>query len=306
MAVLNKEYNVEHFRNIREVSLCLKKEHHKGTRMYERRILRVLSYIHDNLDGDLSLDALADVAAMSRYHWHRVFHAMSGETSATAIRRIRLNRAAQLLLQTDRTLADIAKACGYSNIQSFTQIFRTEYGVPPGAFRKHGGHAPVRQNNERANTMYTVEIETHAERRLAALPHAGAYQDIGMKFEALSGIFSARHLWRHAGHPVGVYYDDAAAVPTSDLRSHAGFIVQPDFKIPENLEEVIIAAGRSAVLHYKGPYAGLKDAYRYLYGEWLAGSGVELRDAPAYSLVLNSPRDNAPNALLTDICLPIV
>jgi len=274
--------------------------------MYERRILRVLNYIHDNLDGDLSLDTLADVAAMSRYHWHRVFHAMSGETSATTIRRIRLNHAARLLLQSDMALADIAKVCGYSNIQSFTQIFRSEYGVPPGAFRKHGGHIPAHHNMERPNTMYTVEIETHAERRLAALPHKGAYQDIGMKFEALSGIFSARNLWKHTGHPVGVYYDDAAAVPTADLRSHAGVVVQADFEMPDDLEEVIIAAGRTAVLHYKGPYAGLKDAYRYLYGKWLAGSGVELRDAPAYSLVLNSPRDNAPDALLTDICLPIV
>lgn len=274
--------------------------------MYERRILRVLSYIHDNLDGDLSLDALADVAAMSRYHWHRVFHAMSGETSAHAIRRIRLNHAARLLLQSDMEMAQIAKACGYSNIQSFTQIFRGEYGVPPGAFRKHGGHAPKRPQKERNGIMYTVEIENHAERRLAALAHKGAYQDIGMKFEALSGIFAARKLWQHAGQPIGVYYHDAAATPVEDLRSHAGVIVAAQFNIPEGLEEVFLTAGRVAVLHYKGPYAGLKNAYRYLYGGWLAGAGVELRDAPAYSLVLNSPRDTAPEELLTDICLPVV
>ena len=46
---------------------------------YEKRLLRVISYIHDNPAGDLSLDTLADVAAMSRFHWHRVFSAMMGE-----------------------------------------------------------------------------------------------------------------------------------------------------------------------------------------------------------------------------------
>jgi len=68
----------------------------------------VLDHIHDNPAGDLSLDALADVAAMSRFHWHRVFHAMTGETAAQAVRRIRLHRAAVLLVQSELPLADIA------------------------------------------------------------------------------------------------------------------------------------------------------------------------------------------------------
>ena len=42
------------------------------TNANEKRLLRVLDHIHDNPAGDLSLDALSDVAAMSRFHWHRV------------------------------------------------------------------------------------------------------------------------------------------------------------------------------------------------------------------------------------------
>ncbi|MEM9127216.1 MAG: AraC family transcriptional regulator, partial [Pseudomonadota bacterium] len=68
---------------------------------YEDRVLRVLAYIHENPAGDLSLDALADVAAMSRFHWHRVFRALTGETCAQAVRRIRLHRAAGWLVRTD-------------------------------------------------------------------------------------------------------------------------------------------------------------------------------------------------------------
>src|SRR5262245_16154905 len=77
-------------------------------RQYEARLLRVLAYIHDNLDGDLSLDRLADVACMSRFHWHRVFRAMTGETLADAVRRIRLSRAANALVSEERPIEEIA------------------------------------------------------------------------------------------------------------------------------------------------------------------------------------------------------
>lgn len=61
------------------------------------RILRVLDHIYANAGDDLSLDNLADVAALSRFHFHRMFHAVTGETVAGAVRRIRMNRAAHLL-----------------------------------------------------------------------------------------------------------------------------------------------------------------------------------------------------------------
>lgn len=61
---------------------------------YENRIRRVLTHSHDHPDGDLSLDALADVAAMSRFHWHRLYHGMTGETCAQTVRRVRLHRGA--------------------------------------------------------------------------------------------------------------------------------------------------------------------------------------------------------------------
>ena len=54
---------------------------------YEDRLRRVIDYIYDHAGEDLSLDTLADVAAMSRFHWHRVFRAMTGETCAKAVRR---------------------------------------------------------------------------------------------------------------------------------------------------------------------------------------------------------------------------
>ena len=90
---------------------------------YEQRVLRVLQYIHDNPAGDLSLDALSEIAMMSRFHWHRVFVGMTGETCAQAVRRTRLHLAATWLSNSDLPVADVAARAGYPNLQSFTRIF---------------------------------------------------------------------------------------------------------------------------------------------------------------------------------------
>jgi AraC family transcriptional regulator len=59
---------------------------------YEQRINRVTDFIYAHLDEELDLDRLADVAAMSRWHWHRVYAGMRGETVAATVRRLRLAR----------------------------------------------------------------------------------------------------------------------------------------------------------------------------------------------------------------------
>ena len=273
---------------------------------YEDRITRVLDYIHDNPAGDLSLDNLADVAAMSRFHWHRVFHGMTGETCAAAVRRIRLHRAACWLVQRDLPIDRIARDCGIENVQSFTRIFRDGFGMTPGAFRTRGKLMSPRPETKRGDhPMYPVDIETVPARRLAALEHRGSYLEIGKQFERLSAIFGSRGLWPQARGMSGAYYDDPNAVAETELRSHAGIVVEDSFEMPEDMIDLTLEPGKIAVMHYKGPYSGLKAAYDYLYGVWLPDSGEEPRDGPAVENYLNNPQDTAPEDLLTDVCLPL-
>ena len=274
---------------------------------YETRIRRVLDYIFDNPAGDHSLDMLADVAAMSRFHWHRVFHAMTGETCAEASRRIRLHRAACWLVQEDRGIGAIAADIGYGSQQSFTRAFSEAYGRAPADFRRNGRLAPAPIVTKEGNhVMYEVTLETHPDQRLLALPHQGPYMDIGKAFEGLAAVISARDRWPDVQASIGVYYDDPSAVEPAKLRSHAGVVVGSDASGEEGLEDVTLAGGRVAMLHFKGPYAGLHKAYEFLFGEWLQGADVELRHAPSYEIYRNNPMDTAPEDLLTDVCMPIV
>ena len=68
---------------------------HQTTRNdYQERILRVMTHVQMHLDESLDLEELARVACFSSFHFHRVFAAMTGETIADHVRRLRLERAA--------------------------------------------------------------------------------------------------------------------------------------------------------------------------------------------------------------------
>ncbi len=272
---------------------------------YEDRILRVLTYIHDHPDGDLSLDALADVAAMSRFHWHRVFRALTGETCAQAVRRIRLHRAAFQLVRSENPVSDIAQAVGYPNPNSFIRAFTEAYGRSPVAFRKAGQSLPAHPNFRTGEyPMHPVTTRTEPARRVIALPHKGAYTEIGQSFEAFGALCESRQLWPQVGPVLGIYLDSPDDVPEDQLRSYAGAEFRGD-GTPEGMEDLQIPGGKTAVLTYKGPYSGLASAYHSLFGNWLPESGEEPADQPCYEVYLNDPRDTAPEDLLTEICLPL-
>jgi AraC family transcriptional regulator len=271
----------------------------------ENRCLRVLDYIHDHPAGDLSLDALADVAAMSRFHWHRVFRAITGETAAGAVRRIRLGLAATALVQTDTAIDRIARDVGYPNLASFRRAFKESFLVTPAAFRQRGEMRPFLIARPEVSLMFPVEIRTEPARRLAAMPHRGPYPEINRAFAKLGAVIGARGLYPQVGAMLGVYYDDPAAIAAADLRSHAGLEVGADTLLEVPLEEVVLAPGRHAVLTHTGPYAGLSAAYDQLYSLWLPQSGEEPADRPVFEIYRNTPQDTAPEDLVTEICLPL-
>lgn len=273
---------------------------------YEKRLLRVFDYIHDNPAGDLSLDALADVAALSRFHFHRVFRAMTGETVAQAVRRVRLYRASVALLTTGTPVAAIARQVGYPNADSFARAFADAHGLSPAAFRISGRlHVIPPTLPDGDKTMYPIEIRDEPQRRLSALPNTGSYFEIGRAYERLYALMGARGLIAQVSGAIAIGYDDPATVPAEALRSHAGLVVTGDCPLEPPLEEVILPAGRHAVMRYTGPYQGLPQAYEQFMRRWLPTSGEEPADRPAFEIYVNSPMDTRPEDLVTEICLPL-
>src|SRR5260370_39894448 len=101
---------------------------------YQRRILKVLVHIQNNLDRPFSLEELATIASFSPYHFHRIFRGMVGESVKEHVRRLRLERAAHCLRFTGQPRTDIAFDAGYETHQALTPTFHSMFGASPPEF----------------------------------------------------------------------------------------------------------------------------------------------------------------------------
>lgn len=276
---------------------------HDTQESYLARVERVLIHIGENLDQDLKVDDLAEIACFSPYHFHRVYRGLVGETVVQTVRRLRLHRAAGDLLRTSTQVDAIAKRAGYSTVEAFSRAFKSAYRSAPAAYRKNGREIPFLTLQQRKDQgMFDIEIREIPTRKLAAIAHHGEYMEIGNTFEKVMIWATHNNLLTKETVSLGVYYDDPASVPVDQLRSEAGIVVENEVTDGERgVRTIELQGGRKAVLLHKGPYAELEASYNWLFGTWLPQSGEELADQPCVESYLNDPRQVEPSELLTEI-----
>lgn len=102
-------------------------------------IARLVEYIEDNLDRTISLEELAAVANISRFHFSRLFKRSVGSTAINFVEGCRIRRAQALIADTDLPLADIALAVGFADQSHFTRRFRLHAGCTPAVFARENG-----------------------------------------------------------------------------------------------------------------------------------------------------------------------
>jgi AraC family transcriptional regulator len=275
---------------------------------YAIRLERVFTWLVDHLDETLDLRRLADVASMSPYHFHRIYHAMQGETAAETVRRLRLHRAAVELITGELPVPRVARRAGYGSQEAFTRAFKTAYGVPPARYRASFVPIPTARSMEGAmeTTMnYQATIRETPVIRVAALAHRGDYQTIPTTFVRLVAMAGTLGALGPEPRSFGIYYDDPSATRVEALRSEACITVPDDWAPSGDLRRREIRGGRYAVTLHVGPYAELGRTYTWLYGTWLAERGEEAADAPCVEEYLNDARTVPPSELRTEIWLPI-
>jgi AraC family transcriptional regulator len=273
---------------------------------YGRRVARVTQYIADHLDAPLHVEALAAVAHFSPCHFHRIYREATGETVADTVRRLRLHRAAVELIREHTPLVRVARRAGYGTLAAFSRAFAADYGVPPGAYRLRGQlQPPAPPRRAESSATYQVTIAPFAGADLVALAHRGDYQVIGGAFERLYAWAGAQQLLRPGARSFGIYYDDPASVPLKDLRADACLAVAADVAADGDVRRARIPPLLCASVMHKGPYAELERPYRFLFGDWLPGSGREAANHPCFEEYLNDPRSLPPPEWLTRVYLPL-
>jgi AraC family transcriptional regulator len=103
-------------------------------------VQRVIDHVRANLSEPLSLEVLAEVAGLSRFHFARQFRVSTGESPMGYVLRARMERARVLLSRPEHpTIAHIASSLGFADQSHFTRTFRRFFGLTPKTFASLAG-----------------------------------------------------------------------------------------------------------------------------------------------------------------------
>lgn len=312
---------------------------------YVARFNRVADYIERNLATPLSLDQLAGVANFSKYHFHRLFQEHYGETLFQFVRRLRLERAASLLLANrSKPIIEIAFDCGFENASAFSRSFRGHFGVSATEWRRIGG------TKSQAERMAAAGIDPHrnmtatwerypltttfregrriwesdrqdGQRRVvtvrsfdtvdvAYVRHVGPYAaDPGLfekLFTELMNWAAAHDLVRFPMDTYCLVHDSSNVTAEHQLRISVCLAVPPGTQTGGAIGRLTLAAGTYAVLSQDVGPAEYGEAWSWAYSYWLPRSGYELADRPAFEHYHVAGSDPCdPSYQRVNICLPV-
>jgi len=239
-------------------------EHYRAE--YSRRVNRAVDFISANLSREVSLDELAAVACFSRFHFHRVFKAVTGETVGQFVLRLRLQRAAELLIYRKiMNVTAICFDCGFSDTSVFSRSFRQRYGESPSRFR-HTRRAGVHIGQCNAST----EESNH--------DHQG-----GTHGQAIARV-TCYPSWT-----------DPTPTWTMTMKKYEDIKVTIE-EIPDLL---------AACVRHVGPYQEIPEAFGRLYA-WTGPRGLCSRpDAMGFSIYYDAPETTEPSNLRSDACMTV-
>lgn len=103
-------------------------------------LTRTVSWIEQNLDTQITVDAMAQMAGASKWNFSRLFKSRFKQPPHAYLLKRRLMRSQQMLADERLTLSQIAYDCGFSSQSHLTTAFKRYFGVTPGRYRRLQGY----------------------------------------------------------------------------------------------------------------------------------------------------------------------
>ena len=275
---------------------------------YTQRINKVVAYINDHLDESLDLKTLAEVAALSEFHFHRVFKALKGETIGAHISRLRIEAAARLLRYSALSIEDIAFNIGYEAPAALSKAFKNQYGITPTKYRTNKDIYIMKKeiiNPDLAlKAPKIIELEP---KNLIYVALTGKYGtlDYGKAYEQLWAVVKSQKLFTKGIESICVSYDDPKITEASLQRSEVSLSIHKHADPEGEVSCKTLAGGKYAVFFYQGSYTHLSAVYDAAM-RWVIDSEYEVREEPTFEKYLNDSRRTPEEKLKTEVYIPII
>ncbi len=291
------------------------------------RLNEALTYMEDNLEGEISYEKAARLAGSSMYHFQRMFSYISGIPLSEYLRRRRMTKAALDLQQGGKVL-DIALRYGYESPTAFNRAFQSVHGVTPSAAQKQN---TVLKAFQRISFQISINGDVEMEYRIvkkdafrivgvreplriAPLPEKSK---IGKDFDPNDVAESFKRVpmfWQESAQNGKIAQicgmldnEPKGLLGVSDCSDSGGsnfyyIAASTDRAIPDGMYECIIPAGTWAVFSGSGAPSSIQDLQKRIYAEWLPSSGYEWANAPDIEVYL----DDNPTHMNYEVWLPVV
>ncbi len=278
--------------------------------MYRARINNVLAFINANLDAELTVQQLAEVAHFSPFHFQRIYKSLQSETPYDTILRLRLEKSTFLLKHySQKTITDVAFECGFASVENFSRQFKKRFGHSPSAYKRDKELQKSRIYQEpQKHDPYHAILESRKE--LATDFHVTVQRLPAIKIAFIRGFFGEdgtelvknyHHLMEWAqknGMPTkgerrlfGMSIDCHDVTPTVLYRYDFALAVEGSPETDGTIEFGEIPEGDYATLHCTGDITRVAQAWDYLYRDWLPNSGYVPRHFPAMEEFLKGPEE---------------
>ncbi len=281
-------------------------------------MIPLLIEIQSNLAQDLDLETLARRFGYSPFHFQRVFKEAVGETPWQYVHRLRLEKAAYLLLITGDSILDISLVVGFRNHETFSRAFRKAFGCAPSEYRKEGRREQrqrIERNRDfrgRSCTLSEVRFESLRPMTLLCIRTVGDYWKIPRSFSNEDRLWSRLVSWTYErgiasqGLPIGLYHDDPTVTPPAAQRCDACIPIGPT-AVPggRGLRCLDFAGGGYGVIEHTGPASTIDQAFRRLADAIRISPRYTFRDGPAVEIERDTLVGAEAAIHHTDIYLPV-
>jgi AraC family transcriptional regulator len=264
------------------------------TRVLER-LNQALDHLEACLDREVDMAEVARIAAVSEYHFRRLFSALAGMPPAVYVRRRRMTLAGAEVLAGEQTLLDVAVRYGYGSGEAFARAFRSVHGIGPGEARRTGA---VLTAQPRMSFRVVVEGSTAMRYRIVEkepfrvlgrkarvpLVHEGLNAAATAHVESLDEQAIVRMKKLADREPEGVL---SAVVYLTDSRAEGAEadywvgVVTGAEAVADELDALDVPAGTWAVFDSHGPYpSALQELWRDVFTQWFPSNRYTTRPGP--------------------------